>query len=262
MVVIGDVGGHPDELDRALAPFRAGAGRLADDVTVVQVGDLVDRGPDSHGVLEIVRRHLDEQPDRWVQLIGNHEQQYIVDGFSFYPQPFRRDDAELLRAWWADGRIGVAAAVRDPARGDLLLTHGGLTVRAWRALGSPPSAAEAAAALNRRPPLIWQAGDMLASGTFAGPLWADAGWELYAPWLEHRDVVPFGQVHGHSQAVRFGDGAWLGPGRVRGRATIDQDARRVTVRIGGREFIGVDPKHGRSGGRRWQPLVLENAVLL
>jgi hypothetical protein len=31
------------------------------------------------------------------------------------------------------------------------------------------------------------------------------------------------------------------------------------VRIGGRTFTGVDPKHGRTGAQRWQPLVLESA---
>jgi hypothetical protein len=36
----------------------------------------------------------------------------------------------------------------------------------------------------------------------------------------------------------------------------------VTVRIGGRTFTGVDPKHGRGGAAQWRPLVLADAEVL
>src|ERR1700755_2285929 len=79
VAVIGDVGGHLLELEAALASLGATGGdhRLPDDLTVVQVGDLIDRGPDSAGVLDLVDRYLDNQPAQWVQLIGNHEAQYL-----------------------------------------------------------------------------------------------------------------------------------------------------------------------------------------
>ena len=80
VVVIGDIGGHPGQLQRALlaigasghehhSPTWAEAGgilaplRLPDDVMVVQVGDLIDRGPDSGGVLKIVHDLMDAHPD-------------------------------------------------------------------------------------------------------------------------------------------------------------------------------------------------------
>jgi len=59
--------------------------------------------------------------------------------------------------------------------------------------------------------------------------------------------------------VRFAERMWRCPGRVRLRATVDWEARHTRVRIGGRTFTGVDPKHGRTGAQRWQPLVLEGA---
>ena len=56
IVVIGDVGGCADELSKVVAPL------LDDpDVLVIQVGDLVDRGPDSSGVLAFVRERLTDR---------------------------------------------------------------------------------------------------------------------------------------------------------------------------------------------------------
>jgi hypothetical protein len=266
IAVIGDIGGHPDQLHQALTMVGvAGDGRLPDDLTVVQVGDLVHRGPDSAGVLAIVRGYLEDQPEQWIQLAGNHESQYLPGGTSFWPDHLNSAGAHLLRAWWADGRLRVAAAVRTPDLGDLLITHAGLTVGAWRALGEPPTAAAAADLLNQRPePLIWS-GNGSAIDTAAGPLWAEAGWELYEAWMGYHaqgGMIPFNQVHGHSSIAIYRDRTWRCPGRVRQRATADWEARQVRVRIGGRVFICVDPKHGRQGAPRWRPLVLAGAEAL
>jgi len=264
VAVIGDVGGHADLLRDALARLGAdGDGpRLPEGLTVIQVGDLVDRGPDSTGVLDLVGRYLQEQPDRWIQLVGNHEAQYLPGGTPFWRERLADGDARRLRAWWTDGRLRVAAAVRTADGGDVLLTHAGLTVDAWRALGEPPTASGAARLLNERPePLIWL-GDGFATDSLAGPLWAEAGWELYEPWMHFYTAggfVPFDQTHGHSSVVRFGDRMWRCPGRVRLRATVDWEARHTRVRIGGRTFTGVDPRHGRTGAGGWRPLVLEAA---
>lgn len=267
VAVIGDVGGHADQLRGAL--YRLGAEgdrlRLPEGLTVIQVGDLVDRGPDSTGVLDLVERYLEEQPDQWIQLAGNHEAQYLPGGTPFWRERLADGDARRLRAWWTDGRMRVAAAVRTAGNadgGDVLLTHAGLTVDAWRALGEPLTAASAATLLNDRPePLIWQGDGLTADGP-AGPLWAEAGWELYEPWMHFYAAggyVPFDQTHGHSSVVRFSDRMWRCPGRVQLRATVDWEARHTRVRIGGRTFTGVDPKHGRGGAGQWRPLVLDGA---
>ncbi|GAA3727060.1 hypothetical protein GCM10022225_05380 [Plantactinospora mayteni] len=267
IALIGDVGGHPDQLRGALHALGADADRpgLPDDVTVVQVGDLVDRGPDSGAVLEIVRWYLDHQPERWIQLAGNHEAQYLPGGTPFWPDRLVDADADLLRSWWAAGRLRVAVAIRTADSADLLVCHAGLTVGAWRELGEPPSAALAARLLDERPqPLLFRGGEFGVDRA-AGPFWAEAGWELHEPWLAYfagGGFVPFGQVHGHSQVVRFADRTWRCPGRVRQRATADWSTRHVRVRIGGRTFTGIDPKHGRTGATGWQPLVLDGARLL
>jgi hypothetical protein len=72
VMIIGDVGGCSAHLAAAVEPVLDDA-----DTVVIQVGDLIDRGPDSPGVLALVGRRLDLAPDRWIQLVGNHESQYL-----------------------------------------------------------------------------------------------------------------------------------------------------------------------------------------
>ena len=143
VAVVGDVGGHRRELRAEL--LRLGAdphtGRLPADLTVVQVGDLVHRGPDSEGVIGLVDGYLRHQPDQWVQLVGNHEAQYLRDPAFAWRQRLDAATADILRRWWADGRMRVAAAITGHGRGDgddILVTHAGLTAAFWREdLGAP-----------------------------------------------------------------------------------------------------------------------------
>jgi len=245
VVVVGDVGGCAAELVAALA------GVVDDPETVVvQVGDLVDRGPDSAGVLAYVRDRLATAPERWIQLVGNHEAQHLT-GDLFWPLPIADVDADLIRTWWAQERLRVAAAIHTADGEELLVTHAGLSVEAWERLGAPVTAATAAGLLNTRPePLIWD---------YRGPLWATAGAEVYPSWLDSHTPMPFGQVHGHSSVVRFDQRTWVCGERVRERTTVDWAARHTVTRGSGGRFIGVDPKHGRTGAPAWRPLVLPGA---
>jgi hypothetical protein len=95
-----------------------------------------------------------------------------------------------------------------------------------------------------------------------GPLWAEAGPDVYESWLRTTQASPFGQVHRHSTIVDFRRRAWLCGERIRRRTVVDWAARHTFARINTTSFIGVDPKHGRDGAQRWAPLVLEGATLL
>ena len=70
---VGDIHGHLDRLQRLHAAIRQDlAIRPTGDVTLVHIGDLIDRGPDSAGVLN----HLLGHPvpgATVVTLLGNHE---------------------------------------------------------------------------------------------------------------------------------------------------------------------------------------------
>ena len=65
--VVGDIHGHPGTL-RALVHRL----RLGEEDRVVLLGDLIDRGPDSAGVVEYVREH-----QQIIAIKGNHEQMAI-----------------------------------------------------------------------------------------------------------------------------------------------------------------------------------------
>ena len=72
--VIGDVHGDRPALDRLLAalPF------ISVDDTLVFLGDYVDRGPDSRGVVECVRRLPEQTSGAVVTLRGNHEDAWVA----------------------------------------------------------------------------------------------------------------------------------------------------------------------------------------
>src|SRR5260370_21595103 len=69
---VGDVHGCVDKLQRVGEVCDAyAAGRLA---RFVFLGDYIDRGPDSRGVVEFLMQRQMAQPDMLVCLRGNHEQ--------------------------------------------------------------------------------------------------------------------------------------------------------------------------------------------
>ncbi len=260
-LVIGDVGGHLDVLVELLG--RVGCdpetASVPDGWTVVQVGDLVHRGPDSPGVVALVDRfRRGPHGDRWVQLAGNHEAQYVRPGGPTFVWPEQLPDETVatIRRWWRDGWLRVA---HDAA--GVLCTHAGLTRGCWAALGAPPSAADAAAAVEALPKdarhsPLWRAGAMLgepATGD-AGPLWARAGDEVVGGWLGHRP--PFPQAFGHSR-LHFSDVGWLAPDAVREVTTLLESSGMSVSTLDGVGLWAVDPGHGTHPAAAYDALVVE-----
>jgi hypothetical protein len=266
LAVIGDVGGHADELARALEGLGANVekGVLPKGLTVVQVGDLVHKGPDSRGVLDIVGRFLVRDPDAWVQLMGNHEARYL-GGPIFRARSSATLDVELverLQDWAERGWMRMAAAVeRADIPEGVLITHAGLTRGLWELLGSPERAADAALLLNRgfhlNPEPILRPGRILdgeASALPVGTVWAEAGVELAGGWMDTR--APFGQVHGHTSFYDYFRGRWRPPEDFAGARILDAEKRHTFVEAGGKWLVGVDPSHGAHAAPRWEPYVL------
>jgi len=130
--VVGDVHGELEALRALLA--RLGyddAGRHADGRTLVYVGDLFDRGPDSPGVFELVRRQVDA--GRALVVLGNHELNLLhgdrKDGNDWFWSEFGARDAKYEpRAHLpADRRDAVIAFLRTLPlaleRADLRVVH-------------------------------------------------------------------------------------------------------------------------------------------
>lgn len=73
---IGDIHGCLGKLERLIAACEAHAGGRP--ARWVFLGDYVDRGPDSRGVIELLMRRQQAQPGAVVCLRGNHEQMAIM----------------------------------------------------------------------------------------------------------------------------------------------------------------------------------------
>ncbi|MCB2114994.1 MAG: serine/threonine protein phosphatase [Rhodobacteraceae bacterium] len=99
---IGDIHGYLDQLDAAHRLIAEDRARVGDRYApVIHIGDLVDRGPDSRGV--IARLHsgiLKGEP--WIVLKGNHDRMFI----SFLLDPDDCDPGTSLH--WTHPRIGGA----------------------------------------------------------------------------------------------------------------------------------------------------------
>lgn len=264
--VIGDVGGHVDVLRDELQRLGVDpdSGRLPTGLTVVQVGDLIHRGPDSEGVVHLVDRFLRNDPERWVQLIGNHEAQYVHQRAFEWHERLASDTADMLREWWSQGLMKAAYAF-DGGGQHYLITHAGLTAGFWRTMLKSPRKADAAAdALNaligkRRSPLF-EAGLTLGQAKphpNAGPLWASAPHELVPGWL-HAQPLPFSQIHGHTSVFDWHLREFRCPDDVRHCTTVNSFAKHETSRLRGGVIIGVDPGHGRSPVPPWRAFEVEH----
>jgi len=276
VAVFGDIGGHAAALFSHLVKLGMNSYtlELPDDLTVIQVGDLVHRGPNTGGVLQLVEAVRTQQPDKWHQLVGNHEAMYLPGGPEFHWPEVLNDAGEaLLNKWWDSGWLKVAVGV-DSEDGELLITHAGLTAGAWRKLRSPATVKAAVDSLNKlpvhNPDLLWSVGAMISSRNpvnfSAGPVWAEAGQELYGSWLAAESDgrgVPFGQVHGHSSVYSFDREAWREPRVLARRFMVNHDRRHVSGLLGGKVFYGIDPDLGQvENAFEWEPLLFENATVI
>ncbi len=71
--VVGDIHGEREALERLLARLPS----IGPDDTIVFLGDYLDRGPDSRGVIERLRRLPEETAGKVVCLRGNHEDAWL-----------------------------------------------------------------------------------------------------------------------------------------------------------------------------------------
>lgn len=258
VAVIGDVAGHLEELVGELRRLGAdpATGSLPADLVVIQVGDLVHRGPESAAVVELVDRYLTETPDQWLQLVGNHEAQYLREPVFTWPEQLPEDAVATLRRWWDSGQLRVAAAVVT-AEERYLITHAGLTAGFWRSvLDAPGDVREAAVALNaitaRRRNVVFRAGELLGRrrDSGAGPLWAVASSELVPSW--QHSSLPFSQVHGHTSVYDWSKRRFHAGPATAAVTTLDEDAKHTVITLPGGRIIGVDPGHGAQPRRPWR----------
>lgn len=116
IIAIGDVHGCAVELDQLLTYLAPGPDDL-----VLMLGDLVNRGPDSHRVIEICRHY------KALSLMGNHERRLLQYHWMDDPLVLRPKDQDTLdnltREDW-DYMSKMRLTYHDKAN-DTVFVHGG-----------------------------------------------------------------------------------------------------------------------------------------
>jgi hypothetical protein len=106
--LIGDIHGELEALNLLLAKldYREEAGVIAhpEGRKLIFVGDLIDRGPESRGVLHLVRRLVDS--GQALVVMGNHE-------YNFIAYHTRDDEGNRLRLNTAGHRAQIAETLRS-----------------------------------------------------------------------------------------------------------------------------------------------------
>lgn len=229
---IGDIHGHLDLLDRAhelIATDLAREGQDGDGPPlVVHLGDLVDRGPDSRGVIDFLMAG-EARGENWQVLKGNHDRMFKL--FLQDPaavDPGLRADLSYLHYKIGGGPTLASYGVHAPADRAVATVH--------------REAREAVPAahldwLASRPSQIRQ-GDLLFAHAgirpgvaFADQTETDLVW-IREPFLSDRRDHGALIVHGHTaleEATHFGNRIDLDSGAGYGRAlsTVAIEGRRA-----------------------------------
>lgn len=99
---IGDIHGHLDKLRLAQALIAADKSAIGDVAApIVHIGDLVDRGPDSQGVVAHLMDGI-ARGEPWVVLKGNHDRMFT----GFLTDAWHRDPGLRTDLGWLDARLG------------------------------------------------------------------------------------------------------------------------------------------------------------
>lgn len=251
VILVGDLGGHPEALDEVIRHAGLEDDIVPEDVTVCQVGDLIrvkpgfKRGNDE--IAARVDRILERNPpERWRQLLGNHEAAALGGRakHDWDPSVLSEETKGFVRRHWASGRIEVSWSC-----GGALITHAGLTHGQWVRLGRPSRSDEASEALNAfvaQPMRKIILPGALLTGTprdDADVLWAEASTELLPGWLR-AGSAPFDQIHGHSGPYRWPSDDWwpAASAEVRSATVLCRESRITrTVLSSGHTLTCIDP---------------------
>lgn len=121
---IGDVHGHLDLLEDAHGRIERDRARCGDfTAPVVHVGDLVDRGPNSRGVVEFLRAGVMARKP-WIVLKGNHDRMFTGFLKDFHSHdPGLRHDLSYLHPRIGGAETLASYGVRSPADRPVAQVH-------------------------------------------------------------------------------------------------------------------------------------------
>jgi len=138
--IFGDTGGHFDQLYAGLQNVGMTEDLcLPDDLIIVHCGDLIHKGSKSNEIVSMVDKIMKQNPGQWIQLLGNHEAQY-VGGIPFWrDNKITSETIQTLQKWWFDGDMKLAYGLPSgvtientnspitKTHSPLLFTHAGMT---------------------------------------------------------------------------------------------------------------------------------------
>ncbi|CUK19215.1 putative protein phosphatase [Ruegeria denitrificans] len=102
---VGDLHGQVAEFERALSLIEHDGGPNA---RIVFLGDYIDRGPDSRGLIERLIEGRETGRD-WITLLGNHDRM-----FAWFLEDTPRHDPHLLVGYhWLHERLGGVETLRS-----------------------------------------------------------------------------------------------------------------------------------------------------
>lgn len=213
-LVFGDIGGHFNEFERGLNSYGVSLLDLhiPKDFKIIQVGDLVHKGPDSDKLVSTVDAMTQKYGDQWIQLAGNHELPYISSQRRFYADRISEDSHRRLINMKYDGRLLKAHSIKDSENEDYLITHAGLTYHNYQSLAKNKILSNSRQIAKRLNNSEWD--DLIKAGVIlgrplsyrAGIFWAECVFEVYDSWRREDKVANFNQIHGHSSVYNWSKG--------------------------------------------------------
>lgn len=218
-VVFGDTGGHFKQLFNGLKNIGMSDDYfLPKDITIIHCGDLVHKGPDSEYIVQLVNTIKQKNPGQWVQIIGNHEAQYL-GGIVFRQVGLLGPESEgIINEWYEEGFLRFTYVIPQghtihtvrasyASSTPILVSHAGVSYPFYDAYLKNKNVKDYNSVLRQMDiPLVHRAGLMMGEVYDAqapiGPVWAHGIHENWVLW-EQQDTIPFSQIIGHINPYVF-----------------------------------------------------------
>lgn len=237
---IGDIHGQIDHLHQALELIEADGGQ---DAKIVFLGDYVDRGPDSRGVIELLSTGI-AAGRNWTALLGNHDRM-----FKWFLEDTPRHDPHMKVGYhWLHPKLGGIETLES--YGVILNETDRLEQVHEAALAKVPGSH--IAFLNSLPtyhlaePCLFVHAGIRPGKNLGAQHENDLVW-IRDPFLTHTEPFPWLVIHGHTalqHATHFGNRVDLDGGTGFGRplhpAVIEgRDVQLLTP--SGRQPVPMSP---------------------
>lgn len=276
VAVLGDIGGQINVFKDAVKSLGGCPEHaiLPSDTQLIQVGDVVRRHDsadlDSVACAAYVEKLMLNNPGQYIQVMGNHEMPSLGGQVDPNWTLLNIDPADaLIRKWWNDKSVYLAAGLIHADGRETLITHAGMNANYHLSLGGRgmvDTVQKLNAMVGGRLSAFERPGYLVKKDYDRGAdfLWSLVGLELYETWYEKS--MPFEQIHGHCCSYRWDvKDFWSDiPERARLDAVINEDQRYITtVDSHGNTFRTVDWVLGnKTEHQRWEVLVLEDCEIV